>query len=261
MIARTTAIPIRISTFGGSSQIVTWMTADYGKISTVIKGALRPRRTGAGQYDLGYVCELLFYEREYQGLHTFRDCTALQYHPRIRGHWRATAALSYTCLLAGCASFPAVQNQRAYAQLRVALDALEPTAPLEHLLLWFELQMLALHGTAPQLQQCTTCRCPPAEPYLLAARAGGLICHGCNAARHFETQTLSPTALLLLQQLQRLARPFPPTHTTTSSPLPDEAHRGLRDFTSLWLDVPPHARTIAYQMTRMHLPPPRQLSD
>ena len=253
MIAKTEAIPIRISAYGGTSQIVTWLTTDYGKISTAIKGAQRPKRIGGGQYDLGYVCELLFYERENNGLHTFKDCTALEYRRSLRGQWRETATLSYLCLVAGSGTIPAMQNPILYKKMFIALHALEAAAPLQHLMLWFELQVLALHGTAPQLRQCTICRSTPTEPYLLAPRAGGLICSRCNATRLFETHTLPAPALLLLQQLQRLPRPIPSTHSGACQALPTDAIPGLGDFANLWLDVPPHARAVAYQMATLHL--------
>ncbi|MFU8781421.1 MAG: DNA repair protein RecO, partial [Kiritimatiellia bacterium] len=110
MIAKTEAIPIRISAFGGTSQIVTWLTADHGKISTTIKGAQRPKRVGGGQYDLGYLCELLFYEREINGLHIFKDCMALKSRICLRGCWRETAIVSYLCLLAGSGTLSFMQN-------------------------------------------------------------------------------------------------------------------------------------------------------
>jgi len=253
MIARTEAIPVRISGFGGSSQIVTWLTPAHGKISTVIKGAQRPKRVGGGQYDLGYLCELLFYERENHGLHTFKDCAALENRRGLRGHWRKTSALGYLCLLAGSGTLPAMQNPVLYAKLRLGLHALEASAPLQHLMLWFELQILALHGTAPCLNTCTLCGCAPAEPYRLAPRAGGLVCSPCNAARSLPSHLLPSTALTLLQQLQRTPRPIPAAHSGAASPTPCESIAVMGDFVGLWLDIPPHARTVAFQMANLHL--------
>lgn len=255
MIAKTEAIPIRIATFGSTSHIVTWLTPDYGKISTVIKGAQRPKRIGGGQYDIGYLCELLFYERENNGLHIFKDCTALENRRSMRGQWRKTAALSYLCLLAGSGALPAMQSPILYTQLLLGIRSIEASAPLLHLMIWYELQVLALHGTAPQLHQCIRCQAPPSKPYLLGQHAGGLICQACNSVRPFETDTLSEQTLVLLQQLQRLARPIPKTHSHASMPLPEDCSSPMGRLVSTWLDIQPRARTVAFQMAELHLQP------
>ena len=253
MIAKTDAIPIRISSFGGTSQIVTWLTADYGKISTTIKGAQRPKRVGGGQYDLGYLCELLFYEREISGLHTFKDCVAMETRKSIRGRWQKTALLSYFCLLAGSGSLPLVQNPHLYQILLTALQALERTHLLTHLMLWFEFQLLSLHGTAPQLQHCTICKRQPVEPILIAPQAGGLICPTCNTHRGLATYPLPQETLRLLQLLQRLQKPIPPTNISMQQQVPGQGITAVGQFTSLWMDVAPHARSITIQMATLNL--------
>jgi DNA repair protein RecO (recombination protein O) len=254
MIAKTEAVPIRISPFGGTSQIVTWLTQDFGKISTTIKGAQRPKRIGGGQYDLGYRCELLFYEREINGLHVFKDCMALEHRSSIRGKWRETAILSYLCLVAGSATVPFQQIPVLYQTFLTALDAIEANAPLLLLTLWFELQVLKLHGTTPQFQACTICRCPATSaPYLFATRAGGLVCRDCTNKRALEVHNLSADTVTLLQQLQRLPRPIPATHAGNRRTIPSECHRAMEDFLHVWLDFPQKARPIALQMAEMRL--------
>lgn len=253
MIAKTDAIPIRISAFGGTSQIVTWLTPDHGKISTTIKGAQRPKRVGGGQYDLGYLCELLFYERENNGLHTFKDCAAIEPRKSIRGKWQNTALLSYFCLLAGSGSVPSVQNPLLYQHLLAALRELENTHLLIQLLLWFELHLLKLHGTAPQLQHCTVCHQQPMEPILVAPRVGGLICSDCNAKRGLPTFPLSFGSLRYLQILQRLKRPIPPTSKNAHQHPPEQDIAVMGHFTSLWMDIAPHARSVATQMAQLQL--------
>lgn len=251
MIAKTHAIPIRVAAFGGTSQIVTWLTPEFGKISTSIKGAQRAKRVGGGQYDLGYLCELLFYERMHNGLHTFKDCTAIESRIKIRGLWQETAILSYFCLLAGSGSFPSVQSVPLYQKLLAAVRALENTQIHMQLLLWFELQMLALHGTAPQWKHCTICHCPPATPILIAPSAGGLICPHCNAKRGFTTYPVSAETLHLLQILQRLQNP-PSNSGALRFPV-DDAIVIVGECTALWMDIAPHARNIAVQMAKLEL--------
>ena len=252
MIAKTEAIPIRIATYGGTSHIVTWLTPEYGKISTAIKGAQRPKRVGGGQYDLGYLCELLFYERESNGLHTFKDCVALEPRISLRGKWRETALLSYFCLLTGNGTFPSVQNPVLYQKLILALQALD-RPPLMQPMLWFELQLLSLHGTAPQLQHCTICHRPPTDTPLLAPKAGGLICPPCNAHRGFQTYPVTVETLRSLQILQRLHKPLPAASTNRYRKISDDGVAVIGHFIGLWMDISPHARNVAVQMASLQL--------
>ena len=41
MIIKTTAIVLRIHPFSRTSRVVTWLTSDFGRVVTVIKGADR----------------------------------------------------------------------------------------------------------------------------------------------------------------------------------------------------------------------------
>ena len=253
MICKTPAIPIRIAPFGGTSHIVTWFTPEYGKIATVIKGACRPKRAGGGQYDLGYLCELLFYEKESNGLHVFKDCTALDTQSQCRGDWQRTAAISYLCLLAGTGTIERTQVPGLYNLLLAGCTAIRSAASLPRLLLWVDLQILALHGVAPQLEQCTLCHCPPSGQDQLAVRIGGLLCPTCAKARPTPTTPLSSEGWTLLRQLQRLTRPLPPSHPNAIHADGNDAILAIGHFLAFWIDLAPASRAVAYQMISLNL--------
>ena len=46
-----------------TSHVVVWLTP-AGKVTTVAKGAVRPKSWLLGQYDLNYTCDILYYARE-----------------------------------------------------------------------------------------------------------------------------------------------------------------------------------------------------
>ena len=77
MIAKTEAIVLRIFLFSRTSHIVAWLAEDGTRLTTSIKGAVRPKSAFLGQYDLFYTCELLYYEREHAGVHVARECSPL----------------------------------------------------------------------------------------------------------------------------------------------------------------------------------------
>ena len=59
MIIRATAIPLAVYPYSSTSRIVHWLTRQQGKISTLLKGALRPRSPFIGEYELFSTSELL----------------------------------------------------------------------------------------------------------------------------------------------------------------------------------------------------------
>ncbi len=84
MIARARAIVLRVFPYSNTSRVVSWLTADHGRVATLIKGSQRPKSLFLGQYDLFYTCELLFYRHERDGLHIARECTPLTRRDRLR---------------------------------------------------------------------------------------------------------------------------------------------------------------------------------
>ena len=69
VILKDTAIVLRVAPVSNTSRMVQWFTPAYGKITTLIKGAQRPKSAFLGQFDLFYSCELLFYARERNHIH------------------------------------------------------------------------------------------------------------------------------------------------------------------------------------------------
>ena len=74
MIIQTQAIVLSIHPWSRTSHMVTWLTRDYGRIVTSVKGACRPKSAYLGQYDLFYTCLLDFYRKDRYGVHAIREC-------------------------------------------------------------------------------------------------------------------------------------------------------------------------------------------
>ena len=56
------------------------MTSE-GPVTTVVKGAVRPKSAFLGQYDLNYTCEIVYYSRAKGELHALRECSPLSTRP------------------------------------------------------------------------------------------------------------------------------------------------------------------------------------
>lgn len=256
-IAKTEAVTLRISPFSNTSQIVTWLTPDYGKIATVIKGALRPKRDSAGQYDLGYRCELLFYEYAHNGLHTFKECTALDNRRLCRGDWRRTAVVSYLCRLAIDATPDGAHIPELYHLTDNAITTLTQTPPPHDILiLWFELRLLELLGISPHLRHCTLCKdhLPADAGALFSAELGGVVCEQCTTCRRESAAIkLTPDLLALLRRWQRSASFAPLRSVTLADSQRDTLCKTLRHFLSRHLETAPECRAVALQMAAMQL--------
>lgn len=67
-----------------TSLIVLWLTPEHGRISTVAKGARRPKSPYLGKLDLYYEAEFTFQRSRRSQLHTLREVSLLQSRPQFR---------------------------------------------------------------------------------------------------------------------------------------------------------------------------------
>jgi len=81
--------------FSDTSLILTWFSADFGKIKTVAKGALRPKSKFSGVIDLFYECEIQFARSTKSELHTLREAGLLNARDGIRKDYTRVALASY----------------------------------------------------------------------------------------------------------------------------------------------------------------------
>lgn len=261
-ILRTDAITLRIAPFSNTSHVVTWLTPSYGKIATVIKGACRPKSPVFGQYDIGFRCELLYYERDRNGIHILKECATLDGRHACRGQWQHTAAMAYCCHLATIATPQGAHAPELYQLLKTALShiARQPAsasrAAITHLL-WFELQLLEQLGLTPQLHRCTICnRTVTAKPRLaFSTPGGGLVCDVCDGVGSTPTDAVcSGDVLTILRRWQTTAAFQALTTLRCTMSQLKQAERLLGNFLTHHLDLAPECRAVTYQMMRTTLP-------
>ena len=91
---KTEAVCLDIRPWSRTSHIVRWMTPD-GPVTTVVKGAIRPKSAFLGQYDLNYTCEIVYYSRAKGELHALRECSPLSTRDSLRSNYRALVLAEY----------------------------------------------------------------------------------------------------------------------------------------------------------------------
>ena len=202
MILKTDAIVLRVVPYANTSQVVTWMTHDAGRIATLIKGARRPKSAFLGQYDLFYTCELLFYRRGREGLHIARECCPRAARHQIRRNWRAFACASYISDIALQTSMDGDHQPELFSLFREAFDHLDCAPPRLEFLYWFELRVLELLGFGPRLSSCAKCHATLKPSSVQAHGWGpyGLLCPACTSRADGQQGVIAHDILAILQR-------------------------------------------------------------
>lgn len=149
--AKTEAICLRIVPWSRTSHIVTWFTPS-GRLSTVVKGAVRPKSFFLGQYDLNYTCEIVYYARAKGELHALRDCVPVEMREALRTNYRALL-LAEHFRRAVYDIAPSGPDAADWFDLlsRYLARLCEPSPRLLAELLAFELDALRLAGLDPEM--------------------------------------------------------------------------------------------------------------
>lgn len=147
------AICLALHPWSRTSHVVRWLTPD-GPVTTVVKGAVRPKSAFLGQYDLNYTCEIVRYARLKNGVSALRECVPLDRRDGLRGDFRALALAGWFRRLAAELA-PSGPDCRAWFEtLGAALSSLSDVKTLAARLvklLDFELKVLDLVGLTPDL--------------------------------------------------------------------------------------------------------------
>jgi len=258
MIEKTEAIVLRVAPFSRTSRIVNWLTPGHGRVATLLKGAQRPKSIFLGQVDLFYTCELLFYQRERNGLHIARECTALSTRPQLRTDWRACACASYVCDFISRVGTSGTHEHELYVLAATMLDFLSTTTPRPQLTFWFELQLMAGLGLAPQLRHCPMCGrgLPDRLASDFSCDRGGLLCTDCAERHHSQTRRLTPALIGMLRNWQQSSSPSATQNTKCSHAQCLVLRDVLALFLNYHLDILPPSRNIACDML-LSAPPER----
>jgi DNA repair protein RecO (recombination protein O) len=183
-----------------SSRIVVWFTAEHGRVSTLIKGAQRPKSWMLGQFDLFYTCEVLFYSRAAEDLHLIRECSPLLTRSGLRHNWRACAGASFVADMLYRISPPLAAANTLYALGSRTLDLLCASPSNPALLFWFELQVYRDLGLSPDLQH-------PGGQDLMFDYQEGRIIRRSESETATHARPVTPGTLSCLQLLHETTQP------------------------------------------------------
>ena len=179
---QTEAIVLRVIDYGESDRIVTFCTADFGKIRGIAKGARRSRKRFVNALEPFSCSRVHFSRRGPESLALIEGCDILSHFPGIRADLEKTLAASYLIDLTDQFTPEDKKNEASFFLLRDFLRLLEGTAMPEALLRFFEIRLLRISGYDPVLDHCLCCKTPIGKQaaYHFDAAKGGLTCNGCG---------------------------------------------------------------------------------
>ena len=156
---QTDAIVLRVIDYGESDRIVTFCTADFGKIRGIAKGARRSRKRFANALE-PFSCSRIHFSRSRpESLALIEGCdspVAFSRHPQRSGKnaGRLLPDRSHGSVHAGR------QKERSFVfpSAGFSSDSLEGTAMTEALLRFFEIRLLRISGYDPVLDHCLGCQ-------------------------------------------------------------------------------------------------------
>ncbi|MFC1467898.1 DNA repair protein RecO [Verrucomicrobiota bacterium] len=246
MIVKATAIPLGITPFGNTSHIVHWLTREYGRVNTIIKGAQRPKSGFIGQYDFFDTTELLFYARNKEGIMTTKECYRLIHRAEFHNSWRHGLAASYITRVIRSVMPDFLDASEVFDFYEEMLNLAQEYGDAETFIFWFELQMLEYQGHTPQLNHCGVCGKPfnkLTDRLRFSSAQGGLVEASCAQFREIPALPLDKDVLSIIRMLQQAKTPRS-THKLTERQLNQLSHL-LGHFMAHHLNIDPAIRQIA----------------
>jgi DNA repair protein RecO (recombination protein O) len=244
------ALVWRRSDFSESSRLVTLITREDGKLSTLAKGAHRATSPFLGRLDLLNLVRPRLARRPGGGLRLLRDVELVHEHRGLRAPGRFLAA-SYLCEIFDVAFLDGRADPPLFDLLTGALRVAErcPQRAIPTVLSGIELRFLAVLGSLPDLRRCSACG-RPADDLGLGAFGLGLLCatHRDDSAAVVPTETLS-----WLRRLQET-----PGRSWDALPPPGPAARSiLGGWIAATLERAPRWRRLAFPRTAPESRPSR----
>lgn len=251
MIVKTVGVALRIDPFSRTSQIVTWLTPDHGRLVTLAKGVRRSRNPLAGQYDLFYTSEILFYSSFRSTVQTLKECSSVDARMALRQNWRASVAASYLCDVVNHVTPSGATQSALFDFLNMFLDFIVAYGISPAVLHWSELKLLDLLGVGPQLMACQSCgtrEFHQDEPVYMAIADGGVLCLPCRTKTVPTAYAISQDVLAMLRTWKEVSSPTIARRTSCTAAQTRSLGTVLGDFIRYHLEPLSRTRDIALEL-------------
>jgi DNA repair protein RecO (recombination protein O) len=152
MIETGTGLILRTRPLTDTSLIVHWLTADFGRIATVAKGARRQKSPFAGKLDLFYLGDFSFQRSRRSELHQLREVSLRETHAAIRTEMEYLQQASYCAALIEQTTEMDTPIPEIFSLMTGFLKNLPKYPPQSQTLFAFEVKLLSELGLQPDLE-------------------------------------------------------------------------------------------------------------
>ena len=181
---RTEGICLRRLDFSNTSQVVSFLTPDAGRLSFLAKGVTRaPKRGIRTGFDLLGRYEIVYTARRPGSLHNLTDRWLREGFRGIRAALEPIVCGYYAAELVSNFTAEGIDCPALYALLVDTLRGLEAGRELGLAVLRLEVGVLREHGTCPFFDECAECGAPLPQhgPVAFSSAAGGPLCGRCES--------------------------------------------------------------------------------
>ena len=170
MIERAEGVILRSREFTETSLIVEWLTPELGRLSTVAKGARRPKSPFRGKLDLFYEAEFSFTRSKRSELHTLSEVSLREIHSPLRRDLAYVQQASYGSALVVQTTEKETPLPEIHTLFCSFLAALPQRPPQPRNIFAFELKLLIELGLHPNVEET---RLSAGTKELMEALSGG----------------------------------------------------------------------------------------
>ncbi|MFQ5586453.1 MAG: DNA repair protein RecO [Thermodesulfobacteriota bacterium] len=177
----TGAIVLNAIDYGESDRIVTFYTADYGKVTGIAKGARRSKKRFVNKLEPFSHITLTFFHKEGRELVRIEECRLRNDFHRLKDNLEGLAYGSYMLELLGAMTREGERHEGVFTLLLAALEMVQGEGDPEKGALIFETRLLSLLGYRPRLDGCLLCsRLSDGTRYYFSSHRGGMVCDACR---------------------------------------------------------------------------------
>ncbi len=195
-------VVLRHHNLGEADRIVTLLTPGRGVLRAVAKGARKPNSKLGGQLDL--VRRVSISVRSGRTLDTISQAETIESYPKLKVGLELMAKAFYLCELTEKFAVEDAPAAGVYRMLIDGLSLLETTAVPDLLAHWYEMRLLQMNGSQPQIQRCVDCGNDlEQEDHVFSPMRGGIACPSCRPSGSDTMLPASVSTVKLLRFLQR----------------------------------------------------------
>ncbi len=206
------AICLRAVNYSETSQVVTLLTRERGKVAAMAKGSRRPKSSFDGAIEMFSFGHIVFTIKDSGGqLATLTDFQQQPVFRRLHANLKAMNTALFAAELTEAFLDDHDPHPPLFDKLIKFLETLQDAKDEPAMLAWlilYQLRLLEETGQAPLLDGCTNCSAdysPDWKQAWFTSHANGLLCAGCEAA-FVEKRKIEAASVNALRNPQKLPK-------------------------------------------------------